>query len=76
MEKKLISLNQIEVLINKFLKDNAYKEHFVIYDLEVDDLWSRLGKMTEKQYNYIKILVSQKKWFTIKEILDKFLKHK
>lgn len=70
-----ISLNQIGVLINNFLKDKTYAEHFVIYDLD-GDLYSQLENMTAKQYAYIKHLVTDNKFFTVKNILDKFLTHK
>lgn len=75
MENTKISLNQIGVLINNFLKDKKYAEHFVIYDLD-GDLYTQLENMSSKQYAYLKHLVVDNKWFTVKDILDKFLKHK
>jgi hypothetical protein len=70
-EKKLIGLNQIYSLEQLF---KYRKEHFDIYNLE--NAFDDLKKMTEKQYKYILYLYGQNHYFKIKQILDKFLKHK
>lgn len=76
MEKEYIPLNQLGQLM-KWLEDPVYKEHFVIYDLSNrEDVYSRLSKMTYKQYNYFLALFFKNKWFSIKDLLDKFLIHK
>lgn len=76
MEKEYITLNHLGWLI-KWIYSEDYKEHFQIYDLsDEEDVRERLSKMTDKQYNYYFMLMSKKKWFSIKDLLDKFLKHK
>lgn len=68
-----ISLNQRSELI-RLLNDKIYAEHFQIYDLT--DLSEKLENMTEKQWFYFLMLLSKKKWFDIKNLLDKFINHK
>ena len=71
-----IYLNHIEV-ITRILENPIYKDHFSIYDLsDKSDLFNRLTKMSEDQYSYFKILLNKKKWFDLKNFLDRFLKHK
>lgn len=71
--KKLISTNQ-KVALENFLNDPAYKDHLSIYNL--DNAFTSISNMTEKQYKYLLVLFGQKNWFKIKSILDNFLKHK
>ncbi len=69
---KLIGLNQYHKL-REILNDKFYAEHFKIYDTENTE---KLRNMTDKQYRYLVYLMSNKKWFDIKKLLDKFLTHK
>lgn len=71
--KKLISTNQ-KVALENFLNDPTYKDHLSIYNL--DNAFTSISNMTEKQYKYLLVLFEQKNWFKIKSILDNFLKHK
>jgi len=76
MEKEYIPLNQLGQLI-KILYMEDYKEHLLIYDLSDEkSVRERLEKMTLKQYNYFLALFFNKRWFLIKDLLDKFLTHK
>lgn len=75
MEKESIALNHIEV-VSRFLRDKFYAEHFQIYNLsDSEDVYERISKMSDKQYNYLLVLLNKKKLFKIKKLLDQFLKH-
>jgi len=76
MEKELISLNHLGWLMTWIYRED-YKEHFQIYDLSnKEEVRERLSKMTDRQYSYYLALKANNKWFSIKDLLDKFLKHK
>jgi hypothetical protein len=74
-EKKLVSLNQISTWL-RVMKTN--QDHFGIYDIEdFDEAFEICKKMTEKQYNYLKLLLGKRDYFKIKNILDNIgFKHK
>lgn len=76
MERILIHPNHVEVVVN-ILTDPFNADHFIIYDLsDTEDLYDRIGRMTEKQYSYFKVLWIKNKWFDLKKLLDSFIKHK
>lgn len=68
-----ISLNNRNQLM-RMLNDKFYADHFQIYDLT--NLSEKLENMSNDQYYYFKVLLSKKKWFDIKNLLDKFINHK
>jgi len=75
MDKELITLNHRSFL-HTILNDKFYFEHFKIYDLSnSEDVTKRLGKLSDKQYRYFLLLLNKKKWFDIKKLLDRYLKH-
>lgn len=68
-----MTLNNTGQII-RWLEDKFYAEHFSIYNLEdKEDLWERVSKMSDSQYEYIRDLLSKKHWFKIKEILSRYL---
>ena len=76
MEKEYISLNHLGWLAD-LLYNKDYAEHFSIYNLDDKvNVKEQLSKMTEKQYYYFFALLAHKKFFSIKDLLDKFLTHK
>jgi len=61
--------------LNSLKKVLSDEEHFGIYDTDVSFI-TAFEKMTLKQYRYLLFCIFNKKYFTAKDILDKFLKHK
>lgn len=75
MEKEYISLNHLGWLM-EFIYNQDYDQHFVIYDLsDRSKVREQLSKMTDRQYGYFLALKANKKYFSIKDLLDKFLTH-